>query len=119
MAFKLAASQAFKKAMEQAHPTLLEPIVDLAVTVPEQYVGDVMGDLNTRRARVLGMFPDNGMTVIQAHAPLAEVQRYATDLRSLTQGRGTYTSKVIQYEEVPAHIAQGIIAGSKKDREHD
>jgi elongation factor G len=117
MAFKLAASQAFKKAVEQAHPTLLEPIVDLAVTVPEQYVGEVMGDLNTRRARVLGMFPDGGQTVIQAHAPLAEVQRYATDLRSLTQGRGSYSMKVIQYEEVPAHIAQGIIAEAKKEHE--
>jgi elongation factor G len=116
MAFKLAASQAFRKSMDQAHPVLLEPIVDLSVTVPEQYVGDVMGDLNTRRARVSGMFPDREMTVIQAQAPLAEVQRYATDLRSLTQGRGTYTMKFVQYEEVPTHIAQTIMAGAKKER---
>jgi elongation factor G len=117
IAFKIAAAQAFKKGIEQAHPVLLEPIVDLTVTVPEQYVGDVMGDLNTRRARVLGMFPEgNGLSVIQAQAPLAEVQRYATDLRSLTQGRGTYSAKLTSYEEVPAHVAQTIIAEAKKER---
>jgi elongation factor G len=116
MAFKLAAAQAFKKGVDQARPILLEPIVDLEVSVPEQYVGDVMGDLNTRRARVLGMFPDGGMTVIQAQAPLAEVQRYATDLRSLTQGRGTFTMKTAQFEEVPAHITQNVVAEAKKER---
>jgi len=116
-AFKIAAAQAFKKCVDQARPVLLEPVVDLTVTVPEQYVGDVMGDLNTRRARVLGMFPqDDGLSVIQAQAPLAEVQRYATDLRSLTQGRGTYTAKLASYEEVPAHVAQSIIAEAKKER---
>ncbi len=117
IAFKIAAAQAFKKCVDQARPVLLEPVVDLTVTVPEQYVGDVMGDLNTRRARVLGMFPqDDGLSVIQAQAPLAEVQRYATDLRSLTQGRGTYTAKLASYEEVPAHVAQSIIAEAKKER---
>ncbi len=116
MAFKLAASQAFKKGLDQARPVLLEPIVDLTVTVPEQYVGDVMGDLNTRRARVLGMFPEGGLTEIQAQVPLAEVQRYATDLRSLTQGRGVYTMKMAQFEEVPAHIAQTIVAEARKER---
>jgi elongation factor G len=116
MAFKLAASQAFKKGMDQARPVLLEPIVELEVAVPEQYVGDVMGDLNTRRARVLGMFPDGATTVIQAQAPLAELQRYATDLRSLTQGRGTFSMKVSQFEEVPAHIIQNVVAEAKKER---
>jgi elongation factor G len=116
MAFKLAASQAFKKCVDQARPVLLEPIVDLEVSVPEQYVGDVMGDLNTRRARVQGMFPNGSMTVIQAQAPLAEVQRYATDLRSLTQGRGTFTMKTAQFEEVPAHITQNVVAEAKKER---
>src|SRR5579875_812138 len=116
IAFKIAAAQAFKKCLELAHPILLEPIVDLTVTVPEQYVGDVMGDLNTRRARVLGMYPqEDGQTVIQAQAPLAEVQRYATDLRSLTQGRGVFTMKFAQYEEVPPHVAQAIIAQAKKE----
>ncbi len=117
IAFKIAAAQAFKKGIEQAHPVLLEPIVDLTVTVPEQYVGDVMGDLNTRRARVLGMYPQSdGLSVIQAQAPLAEIQRYATDLRSITQGRGVFTAKVTSYEEVPAHVAQAIIAEAKKER---
>ena len=115
MAFKIAALQAFRKCVEQAHPVLLEPIVDLEVTVPEHYVGDVMGDLNTRRAKVHGMVPENGVTTIQAQAPLAEVQRYATELRSLTQGRGTYVMKMASFEEVPAHIAQGIIAEAKKE----
>ncbi|HLH74202.1 MAG TPA: elongation factor G [Chloroflexota bacterium] len=120
MAFKLAASQAFRKGFEQAHPVLLEPIVELTVRVPEQYVGDVMGDLNTRRARVNGMYPDGDKSVIEALVPLAEVQRYATDLRSLTQGRGTFTMKFAQYEEVPAHIAQTIIAEAKKNHQaHD
>ncbi len=116
MAFKLAASQALKKCVDAANPVLLEPIVDLEVTIPAQYVGDVMGDLNTRRARVHGMFPDGDVTVIQAQAPLVELQRYATDLRSLSQGRGTYRLKPSQFEEVPSHIAQGIIAEAKKER---
>jgi elongation factor G len=116
MAFKLAASQAFKKCIDQAHPVLLEPIVDLDVTVPEQYVGDVMGDLNTRRARVHGMFPDGDTTTIQAQAPLVEVLRYATDLRSLTQGRGTYVMKMSQFEEVPSHILPDIVAEAKKEK---
>ncbi|HVB97588.1 MAG TPA: elongation factor G [Chloroflexota bacterium] len=117
MAFKLAASQAFRKGFEQAHPVLLEPIVELSVRVPDQYVGDVMGDLNTRRARVNGMYPDGDKSVIEAHAPLAEVQRYATDLRSLTQGRGTFTMKFTQYEEVPAHISQNVVAEVKKEHQ--
>lgn len=116
MAFKVAASQAFRKCIENAHPVLLEPIVDLEVSVPEQYVGDVMGDLNTRRARVHGMFPNGSATVIQAQAPLAEVLRYATDLRSLTQGRGTFVMKQSQFEEVPAHIMQTVVAEAKKTK---
>ncbi|MGH2457698.1 MAG: elongation factor G, partial [Chloroflexota bacterium] len=116
IAFKIAAAQAFKKCIDQARPVLLEPVVELTVTVPEQYVGDVMGDLNTRRARVLGMFPqDEGLSVIQAQAPLAEVQRYGTDLRSLTQGRGVFSARVASYEEVPAHVAQSIITEAKKE----
>lgn len=116
MAFKIAADQAFRKCLEQAQPVLLEPMVDLEVTVPDQYVGEVMGDLNTRRARVQGMFPgEDGVSVIQAQAPQAEIQRYATDLRSLTQGRGVFTAKVASYEEVPAHAAQSIIAEVRKE----
>jgi elongation factor G len=114
MAFKLASSQAFKKATEGAQPVLLEPVVDLHVMVPDQFVGDVMSDLNGKRARVQGMDPDNGTTTIHAQAPLAEIQRYATDLRSITQGRGTYSMEFSHYEEVPAHAAQQVIAESKK-----
>jgi elongation factor G len=114
MAFKVAASQAFRKGFEEAGPTLLEPVMDVAVIVPEQFVGDVMSDMNGKRARVQGMEPDGDMTTIHAQAPLAELQRYATDLRSITQGRGTYTMEFSHYEEVPAHIAQQVIAEHKK-----
>jgi elongation factor G len=115
MAFKLAASQAFRKCMDAARPVLLEPIMDLEVRVPEQYVGDIMSDLNTRRARVLGMAPDSDATVIQAQVPASEIQRYGTDLRSLTQGRGTFTAKFVQYEEVPAHVQNSVIEQAKKE----
>ncbi|MBI2955499.1 MAG: elongation factor G [Chloroflexi bacterium] len=114
MAFKIASSQAFRKGLEQGHPVLLEPIMDVTVTVPEQYMGDVMGDLNTKRAKVMGMEPQDGISVIHAQAPLAEIQHYAADLRSITQGRGIYSMEYSHYEEVPAHIAQNIIAEAKK-----
>jgi elongation factor G len=114
MAFKLASSQAFKRATEGASPVLLEPIVDLHVIVPDQFVGDVMSDLNGKRARVQGMDPENGTTTVHAQAPLAEIQRYSTDLRSITQGRGTFSIEFSHYEEVPAHTAQQVIAESRK-----
>jgi elongation factor G len=117
MAFKIAASQAFKKAVQQANPVLLEPIVNLTVTVPEEFMGDIMGDLTAKRARVLGMESNGGFSIIRAQGPLAELQRYATDLRSMTGGRGTYTMAFDHYEEVPSHIAQTIIAEAKKRRE--
>jgi elongation factor G len=114
MAFKIAASQAFKKGALSANPTILEPIVDLSITVPESYMGDVIGDLNSKRARVSGMTPDgNGMTTIQAQAPLSEVQRYASDLRSITQGRGTFKMEFSHYEEVPPHVKANIIEAAK------
>ena len=115
MAFKLAASQAFRKCMDAARPVLLEPIMDLEVQVPEQYVGDIMSDLNTRRARVLGMTPSDDSTVIQAQVPASEIQRYGTDLRSLTQGRGTFTARFAQYEEVPAHVQSTVVEQAKKE----
>ena len=116
MAFKIAAAQAFKKGFDLGRPVLIEPIMNVTVTVPEQYVGDVMGDLNTKRARVMGINPQGGLTVIEAQAPLAEMQRYATDLRSLTQGRGTYRMEFSHHEEVPAHIAQQVIAEAKREK---
>ncbi|HUE75824.1 MAG TPA: elongation factor G [Chloroflexota bacterium] len=115
MAFKIASQQAFRKGLEQGKPILLEPVVEVAITVPEQYVGDVMSDLNTRRARVQGLEPQDGSTVIRAQAPLAEMQRYATDLRSVTQGRGYYTMSLSHYEEVPAHITQSIVEATKRE----
>ncbi len=113
MAFKIAAAQAFKKGMNDASPVLLEPIMNITVTVPDSFTGDIIGDLNTKRARVSGMNPNQGMNVIQAQAPLAEVLRYAIDLRSMTQGRGTFTIEFGHYESVPALIAQKIIAQHK------
>ncbi len=116
MAFQIAGSQALRKGLEQANPVLLEPIMQLTVTVPDSYTGDVMGDLNGKRSKVQGMNPQNGLTVIEAQAPLAEVQRYATDLRSITQGRGFYSMAFSHYEEVPAHLAQKIAADAKQEQ---
>jgi len=115
MAFKLAGSQALKQGALKANPVLLEPIVTMKIRVPETYTGDVMSDLNGKRAKVHGMNPEsNGTTVIDAEAPLAEVLRYATDLRSITQGRGSFEMEFDHYEEVPQHIAQKVISEANK-----
>jgi elongation factor G len=115
MAFKIASKEAFKKGVLQAKPTLLEPVLTLHVTVPENYMGDVMSDLNTKRAHVSGMTPGgNGSTTIDATVPAAEVQRYGTDLRSITQGRGTFTTEFSHYQPVPAHLAEQIKAAAKQ-----
>ncbi|MBI4216112.1 MAG: elongation factor G [Chloroflexi bacterium] len=108
MAFRLAGSQAVKKGLSLGQPVLLEPIMNLQVTVPDTFVGDVIGDLNSKRARVLGMTPQDGTTVVEAQAPLAELLRYATALRSITQGQGLYTMEFSRYEEVPAHLVQRL-----------
>ncbi len=112
MAFKIAGSQGFKEAAQKAHPTLLEPVYHMEITVPDSYTGDIMSDLNTKRGRVHGMNPGKGFTTIEADAPLAEVQRYATDLRSMTQGRGTFSMHFDRYETVPAHLQETIIKES-------
>ncbi len=118
MAFKIAASQAFKKGAVAAKPIILEPIMHIEVTVPEAYMGDVMSDLNGKRAQVQGMNPrDDGMTTIAAIAPAAEIQRYATDLRSITQGRGSFTSSFSHYQPVPAHLTDTIVANAKAKAE--
>jgi elongation factor G len=114
MAFKLAGAQALKQGASQANPVLLEPVVTLHITVPDENTGDVLSDLNGKRAKVMGMNPQGGSTVIEAQAPLAEVQRYATDLRSITQGRAYYTMEPSHYEEVPAHIAQKVVESAEK-----
>jgi elongation factor G len=110
MSFKIAGAQALKKGLAQGQPVLLEPVMNMTITVPESFTGDIIGDLNTKRARVLGMRPADSFNVIQAQVPLAEVLRYAVDLRSITQGRGTFTMEFSHYEEVPHQIAQKIIA---------
>ena len=110
MAFKMAASQAFKKGMEMAQPILLEPIMQLKIIVPDEYMGDVMGDINKRRGKILGMEPGaNNKQIIYAKAPQSETFRYAIDLKAMTQGRGQFEMELDKYEEVPSQIAQKII----------
>ena len=116
MAFKLAAILAYKEAMPKANPTLLEPVGALAVTVPEDYVGDVMGDLSKRRGRPMGMNPDSdGNTIVEAEVPMAEMSSYAIDLRAMTQARGSFTLTFERYEEVPKQNQAKIIADAKND----
>lgn len=117
MSFKIAASMGFKKAVADAKPVLLEPIMEMEITVPDSYTGDIIGDLNTKRGQVLGMIPEDGFTSIQARVPYAEVRRYATDLRSITGARGRFTMKFVGYDEVPAHVAQQVVAEAKKEQE--
>jgi elongation factor G len=117
IAFQMAGIQAFNKAAESAQPVLLEPLVEVDVVTPEAYMGDVMGDLNHRRGKILGMNQEGAKTHIRALVPLAELDMYATTLRSLTQGRAYHTRKHAGYEEVPPHIAQKIIEQSKKEKE--
>ncbi|MBR1729227.1 MAG: elongation factor G [Selenomonadaceae bacterium] len=112
-AFKIAGSIAFKNAAEKAHPVLLEPYVKVEVTVPEEYMGDVIGDLNSRRGRIDGMEPRGGVQVIRGFVPLSSMFGYSTDLRSKTQGRGNYSMEVAYYDEVPKTISDAIIAKNK------
>jgi elongation factor G len=116
IAFQIAGHEAFKIAAQKANPTIMEPICQLEITVPEQYAGDVISDMNTRRGRVMGMMPaEGGRTTITAQAPLVEVLRYATDLRSLTQGRGRFSMTFDHYEDVPPHLMQALIEAQKKE----
>jgi elongation factor G len=117
MAFKIAGSMAFKNAYGQADPVLLEPIMDVEVTVPDDTVGAVNGDLNSRRGRLVGMEPTGGVTTIRAEVPMAEILTYAQSLTSLTGGRGDYHMHFARYEEVPTHIAQRVIAERKQELE--
>ena len=117
MAFKIAGSMAFKSAYEKADPVLLEPIMELEVTAPDEAVGAVNGDLNSRRGRLQGMEPQGGMTSIKAEVPMAEILTYAQALTSMTGGRGDYHMHFLRYDEVPTHIAQKIIEETKKEKE--
>ena len=114
MAFKLAAGQALKEAVSGAHGVLLEPVMTIRVRTPEGNAGDIVGDLNTKRARIHGIAPDGSLSVVDADVPLAEVQRYASDLRSLTQGRGLFELEFDRYEEVPGNVAQRVIDASNE-----
>jgi len=114
--FKIAGAGALKKGMTEGQPVLLEPIMNISVTVPEDFTGDIIGDLNTKRARVQGMNPGGGVNIIEAQVPLAEILRYAIDLKSITQGRGSYKTEFSHYEEVPAHVAQKIISERQAEK---
>jgi len=117
IAFEIAGREVFKLCFQEAGPVLLEPIMTIKITIPERYSGDVMNDLNTRRGRVLGIDQQGARAVITASVPLAEVQKYAADLRSITQGRGVYSMELDHYEEVPSYIASSVIEKAKQDRE--
>ncbi len=118
MSFKMAANLAYKKGMKEASPVLLEPIYKLTITVPEEYMGDIMGDLNKKRGRIMGMEPtDGGKQVITAEAPLAELFKYATELRSMTQARGEFEMEYVRYEEAPASTSEKVVAEAQAARE--
>ena len=120
MAFKTAASLAFKKGMSEANPVLLEPIYHVEVIVPSDYMGDVIGDMNRRRGRIMGMDPlEDGMQKVVAEVPESEMFKYATDLRSMTQARGSFDMWFERYEEAPANVAQKVIEQAKKDADED
>jgi elongation factor G len=113
IAFKLAGSMAFRSVAPKCNPILLEPIVEVSVTTPDEYVGDIMGDLTSRRGRVQGMEPGNGRTTVKALVPEAELYKYAATLRSITQGRAHHTRRYAGYEAAPDHVAQKV----KQERE--
>ncbi len=119
MAFKIAGSMGFRKAASEASPVLLEPIMNLEVTVPEKYMGDVMGDISSKRGKVLGMESKGKYQTVKAQVPLAEMSKYATELRSLTHGEGSFTAEFSHYEEVPFEIAKKIIEQAAKEKESD
>jgi elongation factor G len=119
MAFKIAASMAFKECMKLAAPTLLEPIMDVEVETPEEFMGDIMGDMNSRRGRVQGMDNAGANQVVRAKVPMAEMLIYSQVLKSITGGRGNFHMSVSHYEEVPAHIQQKLVADLTKAKESE
>lgn len=116
MAFKISGSMAFKKGVLEAKPVLLEPIMNVTIQIPKDCVGDVIGDINSRRGKVMGMDSEAKMEVVTAQVPMAEILEYAPDLTSITAGRGTFSTEFSHYEEVPSHLADGIIAAAKKEQ---
>jgi elongation factor G len=116
-AFKLAASMCFQDGFVKAKPVLLEPIVNLEITVPSQYMGDITGDLNSRRGRIVGMDSEGDLQIVRASAPMSEVMNYATELRSMTGGTGSFAMEFSHYDVVPARAAEQVIALAKKTKE--
>jgi elongation factor G len=119
IAFEIAGREAFKLAFQEAGPVLFEPIMLVQINVPEANMGDIMGDLNTRRARIQGMNSERGISMVSAHVPLAEMLRYTTQLRSMTSGRGYFTMQFDHYEIVPSHLAQDVIAARQKEKKEE
>jgi elongation factor G len=117
--FKIAGAGAVKKGMQDGKPVILEPIMKMKITAPDSYTGDIISDLNTKRGQVHGMMPENGINVIDAVVPLAEVQKYAMNLKSITQGKGTYTIEFAHYQEVPPLATQKIIAAHQAEKEKE
>jgi elongation factor G len=117
MAFKIAGSMAFKKAMEAAGPVLLEPVMNMEITVPDDCIGDIIGDMNQRRGRVLGVDPQGSNQVVRVQVPMAEVLKYAPELRSMTSDRGLFTMEFSHYDEVPSHLTAKILAEAEKTEE--
>ena len=119
MAFKLAAIMAFRNGVKEANPVLLEPIMKVEVTVPEDNIGDIIGDLNSRRGRVLGVEGRGNYQVVEANVPMSEMLKYAPDLNSKTGGRGTFTMEFSHYEDVPSQLTEKIVAQAKKEKEKE
>jgi elongation factor G len=119
MAFKVAGSMAYKKAMESAKVVLLEPIMNMKITVPEECMGDVIGDLNSRRGKVVGVEPKANSQVIRSVVAMSEVLTYANDLKSMTSDRGMFTMEFSHYEEVPSHLAQKVISEAAAGKENN
>jgi elongation factor G len=116
LTFQMAGRIAFKKAMEQAKPTLLEPIMSVEITVPDEFAGSIMGDLNSRRGRIQGMDNKGGNTVVKAEVPMSEMLTYGADLTSMTQGRGSFNMEMHHYDIVPAQLQEKIIDKAKAER---
>jgi elongation factor G len=119
MAFKTAARISYKKGCKEAGPVLLEPIMQVEVLIPSEYMGDIMGDISKRRGKIMGMKEVDGEQQVSAEIPMGEMAQYATDLRSMTQARGSYTSKFLRYEQVPNDVAQKVIESAEKDEDDE
>ena len=119
MAFKIATRRAFKEAMEKAKPVLMEPVMNVRIMIPESYTGDITGNLNHKRGRILGMNTEEGLQVLEAEAPQAEIQKYATELRSMTQGKGSHEISFARYDVVPANVMNEIINKFKAENQEE